>query len=62
MRKMDFIRVNKKMWTRMREETEWDQGRMLRWFAGWIFTIVLWMAWMQGPRDYLLEVLGIKEE
>ena len=57
-----FEQVNNIMWDRMKEETEGNEVKVMRWFFAWIFMIVLWIAWMQGPREYLLELLGIENE
>ncbi len=57
----DFNQVNNILWARMRKETGALEGQML-WLIGWIFTLVLWSAWMQGPRSELLKTLGIDDD
>lgn len=59
---MDFLEVNNIMWDRMRERTGQDGDKIIRWFFGWIFTLVLWIAWWQGPQDHLFEILGIEKK
>ncbi len=32
------------------------------WFLGKIFLLVLWMAWIHGPREHLYEILEVSDD